>query len=163
MRAPSEQLTLWVICFGHTLISLLLGKSNVGPQIAQENKNRNRESVGKRGKREKGKGIRQKGSTKRFKDPSTKIKSSSRVNKRKGEPQMYNGQQATKTESWPKVLPYPAGKSQLLVLFELPEKKMEKKIHKTQPNLKRRATSWAIVNLLMCSSILTIICFIEAV
>jgi len=99
MRAPSEQLTLWVICFGHTLISLLLGKSNVGPQIAQENKNRNRESVGKRGKREKGKGIRQKGSTKRFKDPSTKIKSSSRVNKRKGEPQMYNGQQATKTES----------------------------------------------------------------
>jgi len=27
------------------------------------------------------------------------------------------------------------------VLFELPEKKMEKKIHKTQPNLKRRATS----------------------
>jgi len=48
MKAPSEQLTLWVICFGHTLISLLLGKSNVGPQIAQENKNRNRESVGKR-------------------------------------------------------------------------------------------------------------------
>lgn len=29
---PSEQLTLWVICFGHTLISFLLGKSNVEPQ-----------------------------------------------------------------------------------------------------------------------------------
>lgn len=65
---PVEQLTLWVICFGHTLISLVLGKSNAGAAPrAHENKNKPKKIHSRKNSKKGHTGrLKQKGSTKRI-------------------------------------------------------------------------------------------------